>query len=239
VKLQSLKTTSEYQDHKGNWVHADGTRIGYKRGYYDYSWKDEKTTNFNLKTLQQSELAVYTPIKFEKTPVYDRVRRAHKSLPSPLKIRITFIDVNNVKTEIMVDFVNIPPVLVTKEEREKKENAKTAFYVQCDDADQEFRIMCDVFNNEPEGRVEAHMMKYNYSKYLYPSSFRECAFKAKKENKDEVLLEEKTEKMMSAKMFGVVDRKNMRTYALKFELTTGTSSSIEYFLLPKITPKKK
>jgi hypothetical protein len=73
-----------------NWVAAKDTVIGYKAGFYDYRW-NWNVTNFSVEKHSVEKVAILCSIPI-KAPQVDRLRRAHKSLPFPLKIRTTFED---------------------------------------------------------------------------------------------------------------------------------------------------
>jgi hypothetical protein len=74
----------------------------------------------------------------------DASDRAHPTLPQPLVIRITFEDVDGKKAVISVTQRNPPLNLVTIESREKYNNKKPEFYMQCDDTKLEARLYVEV-----------------------------------------------------------------------------------------------
>eukprot|EP01114_Cavostelium_apophysatum_P005125 TRINITY_DN1578_c0_g1_i1.p1 TRINITY_DN1578_c0_g1~~TRINITY_DN1578_c0_g1_i1.p1 ORF type:complete len:441 (-),score=107.37 TRINITY_DN1578_c0_g1_i1:72-1394(-) len=86
--LAVTKVKTEYQDKAGKWI--EGTaRTGRRSGYYNYSWGNENNTYFNMEPKGQQEMAVYLGFVM-KYPQAEKDRRAHRSLPQPLHIRITF-----------------------------------------------------------------------------------------------------------------------------------------------------
>lgn len=98
--------------------------------------------------------------------------------------------------------------------------------------------------NKEEKRLEFSQGPSS-TKYFYVGDIKQVAYqvaldvikfdwgKAVKEKKTEVLIPDVyEEKGISATAYGVVDLKNQRMYAIKFELKTTSSSATEYFLLP-------
>lgn len=219
-----------YKDNK--WTSEGVTcKTGERYGFMDYRWTNENKNYFTMSEKQQFETAVLVSIPI-KAPQFDRLRRAHKSLPQPLKIRYTFIDSEGKKAEVLVEQYNDPLKLVTKQSREERDSKKYDFWMQCDDANMEIRIFQTVNINKEDKRIEFSQGPSN-SKYFYVADIKQTAYQAVKEKKTEIEIPDKwTEKDCSATAYGVVDLKNQRMYAIKFELKTTTSTVIDYFLLP-------
>ena len=74
------------------------------------------------------------------------------------------------------------------------------------------------------------------SKYVYLSDMRKWAYPAIKEGKSEVLIEDIKYSSGTKKMecYGLIDSALAQVYALRFELSTSTSSTTDYFLLPHL-----
>jgi len=194
--------------------------------------------------MEQSNIAVGSFIPMN-VPQVDRMRRSHKSLPTPMNIRITFEDSNQKKSIVDVSYVNPPLDLITKEKRLTKSNASTIkgathdFFIMCDDVELETRILCEAFINQKEKRVEIAGLDYNKSIWLNQMKQKELVFQAVQEKKEEIELTRVTwnhEAGMSIRAYLLVDLKNSRGYAVKFVLKTTTGGVTDYFLLPKFPP---
>lgn len=224
TKLAVVNVDAEYLDLHGKWVRGT-CKIGRRNGFYDYSFQPEKSNHFNMEPMEQRETAIYLGVTI-KAPQLDRCRRSHKSLPDPLKIKITFEDSNGCNASILIDYLNPALDVTTKDEREKKNNEgnKFDFWAQCDDTDYQLRIWAEAKNNVKDERVEIYLGYANKNKYLYESECKKLAYKAVKEQVNEKEMEDLNydyKGIISTKVFAVVDLKNQRTYALKFVLKIG------------------
>ena len=81
---------TEYESGANNWVAAKETAVGHKNGFYDYSW-NWNAMNFTVGQHAVEKVAILCSVSVTG-PQVDRLRRAHKSLPHPLKIRTIFED---------------------------------------------------------------------------------------------------------------------------------------------------
>jgi hypothetical protein len=86
--------------------------LGVKQGYYNYSW-GSRHEGFALGPNDRFNLAVNSSVKVNAKQ-FDRERRAHNSLPSPLRIRISFEDKEGKKSHIIIEHKNQPLYLSTK-----------------------------------------------------------------------------------------------------------------------------
>ena len=89
-----------------------------------------------------SDIFLFLPRHFEvKTNIS---LRAHKSLPSPLSIRITLEDAHGRKSTITAQYVNGPLNLPTKKSKEDYDKKTYDLWFQCDDTDLETRVIAKV-----------------------------------------------------------------------------------------------
>jgi len=238
------KVKTEYQTKDGKWEECK-TRLGNRQGFYNYYWYNYN--NFNMDGLQQNDLAVQASIPIH-APQYDRERRAHKSLPQPLLIRVTFEDSNSRTSVITVPHVNTPLDLVTKEKRvtnrvtcSSVDGKSHDIWVHCDDPELDVRIFGEGFFEHTQRRIELCSNERNKNKWLYVHDLKKIAFGAVKENKSEVELKElhwtHSSIPLSIQCFLLVDLEGERVYGAKYVLKTTTSSVTECFLFPKFTPE--
>jgi hypothetical protein len=160
-EIALVKITSAYEK-DGEWVEMNTTyappldhfthtqpstdrrvcSLGYKQGYYNYQWGSSHE-GFALGPNDRFNLAINSAVKVNARQ-YDRERRAHASLPSPLRIRISLEDKEGKKAQIIIEHKNDPLYLSTKESREAMTKKKIAFFVAADDVDAESRAWTSV-----------------------------------------------------------------------------------------------
>src|SRR5690606_34091791 len=90
--------------------------------------------------------------------------RAHKSLPQPLLIRITFHDQHGKKATQEVFQINKPLPLATKESLEKSWKLKPGEieeFIYCDDVELLDRIWFALYTNDKKEKV----FRWSYSSY--------------------------------------------------------------------------
>jgi len=117
-------------------------RLGYKQGYYNYQF-GARHDGFALGPNDRLNLAINSAVKVNARQ-FDRERRAHGSLPSPLRIRISFEDKEGKKAEIVIEHRNQPLYLSTKESRAAQLKQPVAFFVSADDTDAEGNVWTQV-----------------------------------------------------------------------------------------------
>jgi len=241
-KLAIRKVTSEYKDKDGKWTPFPSTILGYRQGYYNYNWNSDET--FTMGEMDQFDMAIRSSIEITDHQI-DRLRRAHKSLPQPLEIKIIFDDSKGKKSTIITTFVNDPLELVTKESRRERSVSSVPgkahdCWVQCDDINFETRLYSETFWNKENARLEICSNDTNKNKYLYLDDLKKIAYGAVQQKQSEVeitdLCWEREEIGLSIRVFVLVDLEKQRSYALKYVLKTTTSSCIDYYLIPKFPP---
>jgi len=230
--IMITKVTSEYQNFDGSWKIMESS-LCYRRGFRDYAHQDGES--FTVQPFSQIDLSTKSKISICAAQ-YCRQRRAHKSLPQPFFIRTTFFDVNNNEQSIILKQVNSPLDAVKKEERLGKDR-KLLFWTECDDVDMECRIFAEVFLPNSGTHLEV-ATQTSSTFYITTSNLRKYAYLACCAQKEEIEIEDlqMDSNHCIAKVYAVVDLKSGRTFALKFYLQTTTSSVLEYFRIPKLSP---
>jgi len=148
TQLVINKVTGEYCAKDGTWTSLK-TLIGSRSGFYNYSWNRDDPINFKMGALDQVDRAFRLTIPVE-SPQNDKQRRVHKSLPQPLKVRLTFDDAAAGKYVAEIEVANEQLELVTKESRLKIAKLPLVFYTHCDDDTMDCRIFTEVIHNEKE-----------------------------------------------------------------------------------------
>lgn len=230
-----VKVKSEYEK-DGEWIEMK-TSLGSKSSYYRYSmgYHDD---GFVLEPNQRLNLAIESAVEV-KAAQYDRERRAHHSLPSPFRIRITIVDKEGKSSQLVIEHSNQPLVLPTKESRDKSEDRVCDFWISADDIDGEARVWIEAYHVPEEHRVQFASKPSDKSKYCYKDDLDYLFYLAKKDNKTEIEVEELTTqdegRGYSQKATALVDLENNWVYAFRFEIKTNTSTTVGHYLLPDLT----
>jgi len=230
--LAITKVSAQYETADGQWVNMTSpVELGRRSGFYNYSWGKEN--RFNLNPLGQMQLAICCGIAI-KGPVFDRERRSHQSLPQPLKIKFTFEDAQKRTCSIIVEHVNTPRQLVTRESTEKGYR-KAEYWIQCDDTDLEARLFAGAFLDDKQERVELRCCSGN-TVYLYRKTFKKYVYKAVQGNQSEVPVDGLAYK--NAGCIGnvsvLIDLQHKKAVAVKFHLQTTTGNAIGYYKIPTL-----
>jgi len=230
-ELAITSVTTEYQDKSGQWIPTDKCFLGSRWGSYDYSFDD--TNNFNISSKAQQDMAIRALIKIDR-PQFTARRRMHSSLPQPFVLRITFTDSNNATSVLTVTHINsksLSDAVDSRKSEEERISHPVHFWVECDDIEGEGRIHASATSMEDDKYVEVCLQDRGLN--LYVDDVRKLAFEGVRDNKTEVELKDKwEEKSCSVRGYALIDLKNKRAYALKFNLKTATSSATDYYLLP-------
>jgi len=228
--ISVVKVHVDYKNHEGAWVPCDEVYTGVRRRYWDYSWYNEN--KFKLEPKSQFDVAIRAVIAV-KADTYTARRRAHKSLPQPLRFRATLEDIDGGKSTIEFDQYNVELNVATKEEKEKETNyKKNIFWIHCDDPELEGRswAMAGITTDQKNFELKFDGKSY----YISASTATKIAYKAVKEKKAEYPMEDlpKPHAKWGINVFYLVDLAKQITYGMKVELTTLTSKAVGSFILP-------
>jgi len=212
------------------------TRLGTKSGRFSYSM-GQHTDGFVVGKNQRLDLAVESSVLIN-APQYDRQRRMHHSLPSPLRVRITVDDKKSKSSQIVIEHINEPLEIMTKEKRESSDQLKRDFWLHADDTEAEERVWCELVYVQNEKRLQISSKPADKQKWMYQSDLNYYIYLAKKDGKQEFEIEELTTKDeargYSQRVVALVDVEQSWAYALRFELRTNTSSAVGHYLLPDL-----
>lgn len=221
------------------WKAGNDTAIGHKAGFYNYRW-NWNTTNFSVDAHQVEQVAVLCGINI-KAPQVDRLRRAHYSLPSPLKIRVTFEDDQGSSSALEVDYYNPPHELPTKESVEKYNSKKYDFFVTLDDREAESRnyiAIGKIEENADKEYLEVKISGSGSTYYYYQTEFRKLAFDGVTKGTDTVEMDNlKMEKNgVEVRAYALVDLAKRKVWALKFVMKANGGAYLEEYY--RVTPLK-
>jgi hypothetical protein len=228
VTIAKIKT--EYESAPNNWVEGKNSAIGHKQGFYDYRWNWD-TQCFTIPSHSVEKVAFLCSIPIS-APQVDRLRRGHKSLPNPLKIRLTLEDDQGATTQLEVVHHNDPYKLPSKESVEKSQGKEFEYFVTLDDAETEIRhyiSVARVQDDDTKEHIEIRSSVSSSSFYLYKTDMRRFAFSGVKNNSELVDIEavHQNENGSELKAYAMVDLQKKRTYAIKFSLKTETGAFLE------------
>ena len=236
------KVSAEYQTADGKtWKACNNISLGNKSGMWHYSWGYYDTTNFTFGPKQVVDVAVRTGIEvpFINT---DKNRRIHHSLPNPIKIRVTIEDADGGKSSIETEYVNGPMEVDTFESKKKSvgesDEKKFMWFASCDDVDSENRVAAWIAVEQSSQWGPIVQFAHNLSssqKYLYAHDFKKLAWKASKDNKEEMPIDDASyadeKKGNAVTVTAMIDQKEGYVYALKIALKTPSSTHLEYYPL--------
>jgi len=216
-----VKVISEYEK-DGSWIPTP-LRLGTKGGYYNYSMgRYNPDEGFNVGPDERLNLATETAIQVN-APQFDRMRRAHRSLPSPLRIRLTFVSKDGHKSELISEYHNPPIAVRTKETCQEKRQLPVYAYVSADDLETETNIWFEAFHvpeRDSYGGPRLELATPSGNRYIYRNTLRHYLYQAKTTQKSEILIEELSPDQMASKgyktqVYALVDLDAQYVYAFR------------------------
>jgi hypothetical protein len=176
--------------------------------------------------LEEGNLSTYIPTD---------PSRIHKSLPDPLKFRVTFTDIDNGTSVIECECHNTPLELPEPKKICTDYKAKEAhLWATCDDPELEGRIFA--FGAKTEDG--SFFLKTNdKSVYFYKNTLISQGYQGVKSKQNEIEYPDlcsTPHPLCSIKAYLLVDLENQIAYGIKFVLTTSTSKTIESVVFPTI-----
>eukprot|EP01113_Clastostelium_recurvatum_P030575 TRINITY_DN3725_c0_g2_i1.p1 TRINITY_DN3725_c0_g2~~TRINITY_DN3725_c0_g2_i1.p1 ORF type:complete len:662 (+),score=171.54 TRINITY_DN3725_c0_g2_i1:44-2029(+) len=239
-----IKMTGEYnaaeEGKAPQWTPLKHAVIGRRSGYYNYSWNWDNN-EFEIPANKTMQIAVNLGISI-KAPQFDRHRRAHGSLPSPLHFRVVFEDIKGNTGSMELTYFNPPYDLPSKEKRIERVGHPLAFFLECDDTVGEDKVLVDISVVEENGfsRLEIYNSENSSSThYLYKDALDKLKFEAHKTGVSEVRLSDDmcTDKNgRQVTLTGMVDvtRPSGPLYALKVAIKTLSSYAEGFYLVPRL-----
>lgn len=220
----------QYQWHDGKWLNCQDAKIAIESSQQDGRRKIV-TSILNIEPDKLVSISVHAAIPIKGNPNRDRYTRAraHKSLPQPLKLKIICTDNQSKTCSLMVEQINEPLELMTKEAFVNTGKEKELIgFVYADDCEYEERIYTVIYMDKQQNRLV--IGDSGYRAFMGKEQIRTAQFNAKKLGKTEEPIEfiDTSEK----KAILLFDPKTFLLYAIRIELTTTTSKTVETIPLP-------
>ena len=161
--------------------------------------------------------------------------RVHKSLPQPLKLKIVVTDSFNRQCSLIVEQLNKPLELITRESYLRSHRSdinELVGFVYVDDCENDERIHMAIYLDNSNNLVIK--TPGSFSGLYGRAALRTMEYNAKQNKSTEVSIEQLSYQYYSneAKAIALHDPETFLLYAIRIELTTKTSKSEETFALP-------
>ncbi|CAF4770507.1 unnamed protein product [Rotaria sp. Silwood1] len=220
-----------YQWHDGKWLDCEDAKIAIASGQQDDRRKIV-TSILNIEPDKLISVSIYAAIRVKGNPNRNNMTRsrAHRSLPQPLKLKIIFTDNLSKTCSLIVEQMNRPLQIITKESFLKsKENDvnKLIAFIYVDDCEYDERSYIAVYIDKEHHVVIGDEGSYTF---MNKAQMRTRQFNAKKSGKTEELIEfiSRSDRMVTS----LFDPETFLLYAIRIELTSTTSKTVETVLLP-------
>jgi hypothetical protein len=233
--ISILELTGEYEDSEGNWCECEDVKIGpiVSDDAAQYEWLP--STTVNLEPLKLTTFAVRIDVQVHGEPGSNNAQRmrAHKSLPQPFKMRLHLQDTEGKTASIIVEQLNDPLVLPTKERIAKQLDCEDIIaFVYADDYNKDERYWVAVhYEDKSKLRFSFGYGLSGYeTKYLDTWLIKKFCNEAKKSGSTEIVLTEWNHDWRT--MTALFDKETFLLFGVRIELKTDTSKTIETILLP-------
>jgi len=176
-------------------------------------------------------LTLIGQIKISGFPQIDKARRVHSSLPHPLVLTFKLKDSLEHTRSFTVTIVSPPLNPVTRATKEKDNSVKYDWWMQCDDTNAMERLWIAMIKKDDHLEISR---SGGNGKYLYRNDILKGVYKAIKDKKTEVEIEDFKEDKdaIQVRAYVVVDLEANCGYAIRFSMKTSTSSLDTYRVLP-------
>jgi len=233
--ISILELTGEYEDCEGNWCECENVTIGSTASDHATQYQWLPSTTVNLEPLKLTTFAVRIDVQVHGEPgsTNEQRSRAHKSLPQPFKIRLHLQDTEGKTASLIVEQLNDPLVLPTKERIAKQFGYEDIIaFVYADDCNKDERYWVAVYY-EDKSKLRfsfGHSLSSSETKYLDTWLIRKFCNEAKKSGLTEIVLTEWNHDWRT--MTALFDKETFILFGVRVELKTNTSKTIETILLP-------
>lgn len=227
----------EYEDKSGNWQACKNVMIGPPAGPSErISLKHD--TSINLPALHIASHAVMMDVAVHSRPGHDEVHRdrAHKSLPQPLKLRLTVHDTMGKVCRLIFEQFNPPLILPTQERIARRLSIDTnqiVDWVSVDDCERLERTFTLLYMDDKLClHVVTSSSEASYGdRFLDEDNIKSLQKKAKKNKTTDLALDRfgVSDKVQHTALF---DPTNFRMYALRIVLESTTSKTSKTIRLP-------
>lgn len=231
--ISIIEISGEYENFDGKWCECHSIKIGpsLSDGAEEYTWFPNTTLNLNPANL--STFAVRADIQIHGEPGGSNVHRmrAHRSLPQPLKIRLRLQDTEGKATSLIVEQVNEPFILPTKEILMKQFNYQDVIaFIYADDCEMELREWVTVwYEDKSKLRISfGNSTSFCETKYVDVWLIAKLCSEAKKAGLAEIAVTQfnNDQRIITA----LFDTNTFILYGFRIELKTKTSRTVETVL---------
>jgi hypothetical protein len=221
----------QYQWHSGKWLDCENnTQI-----LVSTSQDGRQKVVTRMLDIEPDKLVLVTiqgTIQIQGNPSINYINsiRAHKSLPQPLKLKIIVTDSQSKTCSLIVEQINAPFQLITSEsflKDKQKDVDKLIAFIYADDCEYEERLYLAVYITKDK---RLNIGDKSTTAYMDKSQMHTMQLKAKKSGKIEELIDYISNS--NRKATALFDPETYLLYAIRIELTTTTSKTVETVLLP-------
>jgi hypothetical protein len=147
--ISIVRVNVQYQRHDGKWLDCSNAKI-----ILATTQQNDKsrlaTSILNIESDKLVSVSIETAIPVNGKPNRNNIarRRAHRSLPQPLKLKIIATDNLSKTCSLTVEQINEPLEFITREkflERKKADIKKLIAFIYADDCDYDERIFMGIF----------------------------------------------------------------------------------------------
>ncbi|CAF1373813.1 unnamed protein product [Rotaria sp. Silwood1] len=233
--ISVIEITSEYQNSEGNWLDCYGVKIGpaISDESESYTWLPDTTLNLEPSKLVTYALRVDVQIHGEPGLNNQRRARAHSILPQPFKIRLHVHDTEGKTVSLLVEQINDPLILPTKARIVKQfDYEDVVAFIYADDCNTNTRYWV-IVHYEDKSKLRfsyGNCLHGSTTKYLDTWLISELCNQAKQTDTTEIVLDDwnDNERTITA----LFDKITFILFAMRIELKTPTSRTVETVLLP-------
>ncbi len=227
----------EYQDADGVWQPAlrcvAGTPYTNNWGESCYNWL-EPGDAVRLQAHDKARVAFSVVLEIEGEPGSDNAsrRRHHKSLPSPLRTRVTLSDDSERVKSVVTEHFNPPLQLKTKADavKDKKVDGEPLLWVAVDDVDRETRLWALAYPRKDEpGTITVAWPGREV--FLGPALFDKLALNAAADVVPVGGMGSWREGDLAVEVSVCVDRAARRCFGVQVEVSTATGRAVRSFRL--------
>ncbi|CAF2715372.1 unnamed protein product [Rotaria sp. Silwood2] len=225
-----------YQIHDGSWRECQDIAIApIAIRNEEPKWLTDSIINIEPDKL--FSFMIRGNIRLKGEPGTDNQTRAriHKSLPQPFKLKIVITDNFTKQCSLVVEQLNKPIDLITRESFLKSNQSyinELVAFIYADDCEHDERVFMAMYLNKENELVLKSPGSYFYN--FERKALRTMEFNARQNQTPEINLDRMHYQYagQETKAFAIFDPETYMFYAIRFELSTSTSKTEETVLIP-------
>ncbi|CAF0809610.1 unnamed protein product [Adineta steineri] len=229
--ISIVRMNVQHQRQDGKWIDCQNAKI-----IHPSTQSNDKqriaTTILNIEPDKVVSVSVEAAIPVKGKPNRNNTTRsrAHRSLPQPLKLKIIVTDNLSKTCSLRIEQVNEPLELMTSEiflQNEQNKIRKLIAFIYADDCEYDERLWMAVYISNDDSLI---INNESSSVNLQKSQMRTMQWDAKRNKKNEELID--FFGTSQTKVTLLFDSETYLFYAVRIELSTTTSQTVETILLP-------